>query len=161
MRRVKILLLLILAIISFSNPCLGQPDDEIQRLRNDLRQLTERVAAQEKRIANLEQYVDANGSSDKAPAAQDAQPIHGRTQSNQNPPLWHNPANWRKVAVGMTQQQVLVILDKPTSVGDYGNYVAYIYEGEVVGSGYVKGSVNFFGNRVGYGGIDVPVFLNR
>ena len=149
--------LILLSIVYFSSPCFGEvSQDEIIELRKNIQKLNERLSDQEKRIQRLErlQNLKSPPISLTSPQSEDS-----LSQKKTELLLWHDPPAWRKVRRGMTHQQVIVILGNPTSISGVGDSADYVYEGEVPGSGYVKGVVNFLNNRVVF--FDGPVFLNK
>ena len=160
MNSVRLLTISMLAIMFFPVYNFAESDSEVQELKNVVLKLSEIVAEQEKRLNNLEILLNVKNMS----PSQSFKP-NKKLLGNQGKaliPMWHDPSSWKKIRYGMTQQQVLPILGKPTSVEKIGNQVKYVYEGVVKGSGFVKGSVLFFDNRVLIGaGVEQPTFLSK
>lgn len=135
-------------------------------LATEIAALKVQVASQERRIATLEQRLaNVAARTNTTPAPAKTNPAPAKTppapaKPPAAPPKWHNPANWERIEWSMSRQQVEIILGTPTKRerDEYGEISAFVYEGNVPGSGYVVGRVEFVGEKVRSVGVLKPDF---
>jgi hypothetical protein len=125
----KSILSIIVILISFNLYAQDRGSEmqsEIDRLRFELRNHSER-------ISRLERLVSVPTQNEPRPTA---------FSSN-----WHDPENWKRIRSGMSTSQVEQILGKPTSTNSIrsysGRFVTYLYQGDVPGVGRISGNIEF------------------
>lgn len=122
----------------------------ISRLEAEIQQLRTLVNEQARRIQRLEDELSRRaGASEPQPRPR---PRVGEmrtdgTQSGARQP-WHGVPAWDRVATGMTEDEVMQILGKPTSAESVGVLKTLFYRGAAPGGPPVSGHVNFKDGRV-------------
>lgn len=134
---------------SQSNLSLDSLNRELQTLRTTVQNQERRIVALEQKLAQTPNTSQPSQSAPTAPAS---------PQQTGQVPGWQLPANWARLQRGMSEQQVVAILGNPTSIVD-GTHRKIYYEGEVAGSGFVVGYVQFYEKRLDR--YEPPVFLGR
>ena len=122
----------------------------ISRLETEIQQLRTLVNEQARRIQRLEEELSRRaGASEPQPRPR---PRVGevRTDGAQSAARqpWHGAAVWDRVAKGMTEDEVMQILGKPTSAESVGVLKTLFYRGAAPGGPPVSGHVNFKDGRV-------------
>jgi hypothetical protein len=100
--------------------------------------------SQEQRIADLERAVIRL----EAEVFGRAQVEHPAQPSGIVRNGWRSLANWGRVKKGMSSDQVVSLLGRPTSVDNFGTHYTYFYQGQVTGVGRVTGLVKLNNDRV-------------
>jgi len=85
-------------------------------------------------------------SMESQPSAQEAAEV----------PRWAREASWRKLRLGMTEDEVLELLGPPDSTREIGFSRRLIYKGEVPGRSFLKGVVKLSAGAVS--DLDLPDF---
>jgi len=131
-----------------------------QRLNDTLNEITilkRVIAEQDRRISQLEKAVEAlraGSAADKGQTGAASEPAKSKTSKA----LWQDPAAWGKVQEGMTEEQVVALLGKPTSVESEASYRVLIYETKkAMGAGALSGKVKLLDGRVWL--IESPIFF--
>lgn len=146
MPRILALGLLFLTVLS---PSFGQQSDRrSEDVLAEIKLLKRVVAEQDRRIANLEKALDTSrlGAIAGPQSSGAPDPITVAQSTNSTP--WKTPLAWSKIKNGMSRAQVTVILGRPTSVDTVFNFQSLFYQGEVLGSGSVTGTVKLMDDRV-------------
>jgi hypothetical protein len=113
-------------------------DAQIDELKKETAQLKVMIAAQERRIAELEKTVKAL----QAVAAPMPTPIPSPT------PPWHRASNWTLIKKGMSEAQVVEILGPPTRVDSSIDVRTLVYEPDSNSTSTLLGSVTLTDDRV-------------
>jgi hypothetical protein len=123
----------------------AQDATRIEQMRQDILELQRAVRDQSRRIDALERQL-ANAS--VAPPR--TGPSSGVPASPAGSDKWLAPANWDRVGVGMTEQQVLDVLGYPTSVRaePAGTGKTLFYTMQVGATGFLSGRVVLSDQRV-------------
>ena len=113
------------------------------------------VAEQDRRISELEKTVSALER-----AAKPQIPVVGTQIGGAVPPnsatAWKTPAAWSRLKHGMSRAQVEALLGRPTSTKITEPYLTLFYQGDVLGSGSVTGTIGITDDRVWQ--VNIPVF---
>jgi len=123
----------------------AQDATRIEQMRQDILELQRAVRDQSRRIDTLERQL---ANAHVAPPART-----GPSSAAPGPPgsdKWLAPANWDRVRVGMTEQQVLDVLGYPTSVRTEtpGAARTLFYTMQVGATGFLSGRVVMSDQRV-------------
>ena len=84
-----------------------------------------------------------------------AQP-QAQTQSQADLPPWAREESWRKIQIGMSEDEVRALLGEPESSREIGFSSTLIYKGSVPGRGFLKGIVKLKNGKVS--DLDLPAF---
>lgn len=137
------------AVCWFVPQSFGQTGD--RRIEDALAEITllkRALAEQDRRITDLEKIVKVlNESRGQEPTKSTVLPFST---------AWKNVSSWKRVRAGMSSAQVVAILGNPTSTNNFGGFQTLFYQGEVLGSGSVTGTIQLNDDRVWK--INVPVF---
>ncbi len=135
------------ALITFNSQVLAvdKSSERIQQLEKDLQSLTNFVVKLELRMKTLEGGEETSRLT----------PKQAETRGNTG---WNNKNAWSRLKRNMSQEQVIAILGQPTSFSDNYTQRYFVYEGDVAGSGHIKGRVVFFDGQMGFA--EAPVFLD-
>lgn len=111
-------------------------DYRVSQLENEIRRLQQQVDYQARRIEALEQ------------AARITPPVlpgSPAVRSPDNSPVWLSDANWDRVKTGMSVQEVISILGRPTSTrnDDTGKLTLVFYAMELGEEKYLSGTIRF------------------
>jgi hypothetical protein len=157
---VVVALLVGFSIAQFATPFAAFGQTSERRLEEALAEialLKRVVAEQDKRIGELEKLVKMLQSIQQGKPG----PVTGREENTQvgvqalaTP--WKSPSVWERVKNGMSQEQVVALLGRPTSVENAGSFRTLFYRGDVVGSGFVSGNIKLDDDRVWQ--VNKPVF---
>jgi len=152
----------------------GSLEAEVAALKRIVAEHERRIAALEAALAKLAPAAaDATeGSSEDAgqpmiapatPAESDASAVaqapardQAQAQDRADLPPWAREESWRKIRIGMTEDEVLKLLGPPDSSREIGFTRRLIYKGEVPGRGFLKGVVKLTGGAVS--DLDLPDF---
>jgi len=147
-------LLAALALSLPATPVQAQTSEQIDSLISMVRELQQLVAEQALRISALEEALreaerrrlrptarprNSEPTADLVTAAVAAAQAAGQ-------PGWHLPENWDRVRTGMTYEDVVAILGEPTSIRGGYSLRTIQYQGEVPGSGFLRGDVGIYGD---------------
>jgi len=130
-------------------PSIAQQSDVIDSMQKEIELLKHTVAEQHLRIERLEREASKPSGVSTAPAPSPRQP------ASPTQPLWHNKAAWLSITKGMSEDQVVSRLGRPTSVEVLGSFKTLFYRGNV-GSERVSGNVGILDYRVWK--VEIPVF---
>lgn len=130
----------ILSLVCLSLPLSSAqaPDPRIDQLEKETAQLKITIAAQERRIAELEKTVKAL----QAIAEPKPTPIPSPT------PPWQVASNWIRIRRGMSEAQVVEILGPPTSVDAASDVRTLHFDPDPRSTITLKGSVTLVDDRV-------------
>lgn len=146
---------------SLSLPCSeaqAQTAEQVDSLISMVRELQELVAEQALRISALEDALRALQAGtvpstasplNRPPTAEEVSEAVTRTEESGRPG-WHFVENWWRVRPGMSYEDVVAILGPPTNIRGGYSLRTLQYQGDVPGSGFVRGEVGIYGdaNRV-------------
>jgi hypothetical protein len=135
----------------------AQSEEQVDSLISMIRELQSLVAEQAIRISALEDLLPTLAGT---AAASTASPLNraptpdeiseaGETEQPGRPG-WHLVENWWRIRPGMSYEEVVSILGAPTNIRGGYSLRTLQYQGEVPGSGFVRGEVGIYGdaNRV-------------
>ena len=133
----KEILICVLLTLSFQVSADFEQDIQRQMIDSKIKMLEDELRNQDERIKRLEAILGGNQ-------------VNSEQRVIVSGLAWQNPANWRKIRVGMSSSQVETIVGKPSKVEtDVIGWVTLFYQGEVQGAGYVSGNVRLSNkNRV-------------
>jgi len=94
--------------------------------------------------------------SDASAAAQAPARDQAQAQDRADLPPWSRESSWKKIRIGMTEDEVLKLLGPPDSTREIGFTRRLIYKGEVPGRGFLKGVVKLSDGAVS--DLDLPDF---
>ena len=135
-----------LVLMCLFPPIANAQTGSVAALTREVDALKEIVQQQSRRIEALERTLATLTGQSTTPSAS--------SRPRQTPGGFKNPSNWDQLKNGMSRQQVIAILGRPTSQSEFG--LRLLYEGDIPGSGFVSGYVAVIDNRmIGYG---KPVF---
>ena len=147
---------------------------EVAQLKRLVAENERRIAALEARLAEMSGEPATEPPSDSAegdgaatpvtaeqPArAASSKPERARARpaegSAADLPPWAREESWRKIRIGMTEDEVLELLGPPDSTREIGFTRRLIYKGEVPGRGFLKGVVKLSNGAVS--DLDLPSF---
>lgn len=171
-RAVLVLMTPILLLLSVGSPALSEAQTEpatsrASSLEAEVAELRRLVAEHERRIAALEallakpapattESADSAATSPSAPTAPAEPSAQDRSPDGADVPPWAREASWRKLQLGMTEEEVLALLGPPDSTREVGFSRTLIYKGNVPGRGFVKGTVKLRDGVVS--DLDLPAF---
>jgi len=133
----KEILICVLLTLSFQVSADFEQDMQRQMTDSKIKMLEDELRNRDERIKRLEAILGGNQ-------------VNSEQRVIVSGLAWQNPANWRKIRVGMSSSQVESIVGKPSKVEtDVIGWVTLFYQGEVQGAGYVSGNVRLSNkNRV-------------
>jgi len=133
----KEILICVLLTLSFQVSADFEQDMQRQMTDSKIKMLEDELRNRDERIKRLEAMLGGNQ-------------VNSEQRVIVSGLAWQNPANWRKIRVGMSSSQVESIVGKPSKVEtDVIGWVTLFYQGEVQGAGYVSGNVRLSNkNRV-------------
>ncbi len=129
-------------------------DARVAALEAKVAELARLVAEQGRRLTALEQRL---APTQLAPAEGDAPQAadHGSPEPPEPPELrsseprpWTVAANWAKLHLGMSEEDVVAILGPPDATREIGFSRTLVYRGEVPGAGAVRGTVRLKDGKV-------------
>ena len=124
----------------------GAADLEVEQLRRDVRDLERTVAAQSRRIDELERALGRIDGQALPPLAAT------RAASDQRPerPAWLAADRWEQVEIDMPAQEVLEVLGEPTAVriGSTPGEHVLLYTLELDDNAFLSGLVRVIDDRV-------------
>lgn len=132
----------------------AQTSEQIDSLISMVRELQQLVADQALRISSLEEALRALERRAQLPTArplsrQPTLPEVTRSAVETNPsgrPGWHLMENWERIRTGMTYEEVVAILGPPTTIRGGYSLRTLQYQGEVPGSGFLRGDIGIYGD---------------
>ena len=133
-------------------------NDPLAPIYEQLRQLTEKVAALELRLAQIEsiapQFIPANQTTDEKGKAKWINQLRTDLRKADAKAIgpWTEAANWQKISLKMSEDEALEILGKPTrskfSIRKDTDMI-HIYEGDLDGTGNLfEGEVRVYKGKV-------------
>jgi|GEM_PF-1466404 len=152
----------------------GSLEAEVAQLRQLVAEHERRIAALEAALAKLapapmaadatEESAEEVGQPMIAPATSSGSAASSAAQTTfqdqAEPPAdlppWARKEAWRKIQIGMSEDEVQALLGKPSATREIGFSRKLIYKGAVPGRGYLKGVVSFRDGRVS--DLDLPDF---
>ena len=122
----------------------------ISRLETEIQQLRTLVNEQARRIQRLEEELSRRVGASEPQSRPRPRVGEMRTDGAQSAARqpWHGAAAWDRVATGMTEDEVMQVLGKPTSAESVGVLKTLFYRGAAPGGPPVGGHVNFKDGRV-------------
>lgn len=149
-------------------------DAEVAQLKRLVAENERRIAALEARLAEMSgepateppsDPAEGDGAATPGPAEQPAGTAssepdtpHARSAegSAADLPPWAREESWRKIRIGMAEDEVLELLGPPDSTREIGFTRRLIYKGQVPGRGFLKGVVKLSDGAVS--DLDLPDF---
>lgn len=124
-------------------PARADDGARINNLESELQRLRTQVAEQNRRIQRLEARLEQLGGAripDPDALARSDSAAEDKVHPT-GPQPWHTSRTWEKVAVGMSQAEVIAILGDPTAVEAVDNYKTLFYSDGAAG-GDISGHIN-------------------
>ena len=122
----------------------------VSRLESEIQQLRSQLDEQNRRIQRLESELARRSGAGDAPQRPKAAASDKRqaTSPATGPQAWHAPAPWARVAKGMSAEEVIAILGKPTAVESVDGFKTLFYRGTSSAGADIRGIVNLRDERV-------------
>jgi hypothetical protein len=113
-------------------------DSRVRQIESEILRLQQQVDFQARRIEALEQAARI-----RPPAS----PISPGIRAPDSAPVWLDTANWDRVKTGMSVQEIIAILGRPTSTrnDDAGQLSVMFYAMELGQGKYLSGSIRLEG----------------
>ena len=136
--------------LAVAGPAYAQDGARISRLESEIQQLRAQIDEQNRRIQRLETELARRSGTAPAGSASkiDADDRRINRPAASGPQPWHAPANWDRVAKGMSTEQVTEILGEPTAAESIEGLKSLFYRGATPGGAALNGLVNLRDDRV-------------
>lgn len=137
-----------LAIAGLAAPAIADDAARISYLESEIQKLRTQINEQNRRIQRLEAEIERLAGSAAPGRVTIGRPDTMAPAPASAPLPWHSDGPWNEIGKGMTQQQVIGILGRPTAVETVDDYMTLFYRGATVEGTAVSGHVNLRDGRV-------------